>query len=371
MKSTEPYLLTPGPLTTSLSVKKAMMYDWGSWDSDFRAMTYELRKRLLKILNNKTGTFECIPIQGSGTYAVEAMLSSLVSPSEKVLVLANGAYGVRAAQILKYLDRPFTIIDKGDYSPPRSIDIKTAIDLDPDITHVFVVHCETSSGILNPINEISEVTASMGRKLLIDSMSAFGAINPSSQIEFDALASSANKCLEGVPGFGYVFVKRDTILVSKGKSTSLSLDLYEQWNTMESSGQWRFTPPTHVVAAFLEALDLYEKEGGLKARKKRYEKNRDTLVTGMRQLGFQTLLRSEWLSPVIVTFLCPGHPSFDFTLFYEHMKHNGFIIYPGKLTTIDSFRIGCIGAIDDCVMRKVIEAVKSALIKMGIADGSP
>ena len=371
MKSTDPYLLTPGPLTTSLPVKKAMMHDWGSWDSNFRTMTYELRKRLVKILDNKKATFECIPIQGSGTYAVEAMLNSLTSPAEKILVLANGAYGLRAAQILEYLGRPFQTIDKGDYSPPRAVDVITAIKSDPDITHVFVVHCETSSGILNPINEIAEATASMGRKLFIDSMSAFGAINPSPQIEFEALASSANKCLEGVPGFGYVFVKNETILESKGKSSSLSLDLYEQWKTMESSGQWRFTPPTHVVAAFLEALNHHEKEGGIKARCNRYIKNRDTLVAGMRQLGFKTLLQSQWLSPIIVTFLCPGHENFNFTPFYEHMKQNGFIIYPGKLTTVDSFRIGCIGAIDEYVMRKVIEAVKSSLIKMGIVDGGP
>ncbi|MEE3233079.1 MAG: 2-aminoethylphosphonate--pyruvate transaminase [Candidatus Latescibacterota bacterium] len=372
MNSTEPYLLTPGPLTTSRQVKEAMLRDWGSWDTDFRAMTSELRKRLLAILDSKTEDYECIPIQGSGTYAVEAMLSSLVSPKEKVLVLANGAYGLRAAQILEYLNRPFQIIDKGDYSPPRGIDVKKAIDIDPNISHIFVVQCETSSGILNPVEEIAEVTYSMGKKLLIDSMSAFGAISLSpSEIEFEAFTSSANKCLEGVPGFGFVFVKKRTIRASKGNSSSLSLDLFEQWSTMQKSGQWRFTPPTHVIAAFLEALRIHEKEGGIKARGDRYKKNRDILVSGMRQLGFKTLLDSEWLSPIIVTFLCPGHQGFNFTLFYEHMKENGFIIYPGKLTNVDSFRIGCIGAIDEFVMRRVIQAVESAIIKMGIPDGSP
>lgn len=260
----EPYLLTPGPLTTAYSVKQAMLRDWGSWDDDFRAMTAELRRRLIALAGDTKGEFDCVPIQGSGTYVVEAMLSSLVPREGKVLVLANGAYGMRAAQTLQYLGREHSVINKGDYMPPRGDEVAAALDADPRITHVFVAHCETSSGILNPVNEISQVVYSKGRKLLIDSMSAFGAIPLDVyDIRYEAMVSSANKCIEGVPGFGFIIARKSELEAAKGRSHSISLDVYEQWQTMEKTGQWRFTPPTHVVAAFIKALKIHEEEAAL------------------------------------------------------------------------------------------------------------
>ncbi|MVA98083.1 2-aminoethylphosphonate--pyruvate transaminase [Nitratireductor sp. CAU 1489] len=368
----EPYLLTPGPLTTSFAVKQAMLRDWGSWDGDFRAMTADLRRRLLALTGDAKAEFDCVPIQGSGTFCVEAMLGSFVPRDGKVLVLANGAYGLRAAQIMQYLGRAHTLIDKGDYLPPRGEEVAAALDADPAITHVIAIHCETSSGILNPVAEISRAVYASGRKLLVDSMSAFGAIPLDvNEIRYEAMVSSANKCIEGVPGFGFVIARKSELEAAKGRSHSLSLDVHAQWATMEKTGQWRFTPPTHVVAAFLEALRAHEAEGGVAARGARYLKNRDVMVAGMRQLGFETLLSERWLSPIIVTFFCPAHANFSFQRFYELMKDKGFVIYPGKLTVVESFRIGCIGRMNEDVMRRVVEAARQSLSQMDVSDAAP
>ena len=368
----EPYLLTPGPLTTSIEVKRAMLRDWGSWDEDFRTLTADLRRRLLALLGPGSNAFECVLMQGSGTFGVEAMLGTFLPRDGKVLVLSNGAYGLRAAEAARYLGRQFSVIDKGDYLPPRGEDVSAAIAADPAITHVMAIHCETSSGILNPIAEIATATKAAGKKLLIDSMSAFGAIDlRPDEISFEAVVSSANKCIEGVPGFSFVLARRDALEATKGNAHSLSLDLHAQWSAMEASGQWRFTPPTHAVAAFIEALRAHEAEGGVAARGQRYANNRDVLVSGMRKIGFETLLDASWLSPIIVTFFNPADPKFDFGHFYELMKRQGYIIYPGKLTVADSFRIGCIGRIDTAVMEGVVTAAGAALVEMGVVDAAP
>ncbi len=367
----EPYLLTPGPLTTAYSVKQAMLRDWGSWDGDFRAMTAELRTRLLAMCGDSDGALDCVPMQGSGTFAVEAMLG-MIPRDARVLVLANGAYGQRIAQTLRYLGRDMQVIDKGDYMPPRGDEVAAALAADASISDVVVVHCETSSGILNPIEEIADAVNAAGRRLWIDSMSAFGALPLEfDRVRYEGFVSSANKCIEGVPGFGFVIARKNALERARGNSHSLALDVHAQWEYMNRTGQWRFTPPTHVVAAFLKALELHAAEGGVAGRSARYARNRDVMVAGMRDLGFETLLDARWLSPIIVTFFNPAHPAFDFTRFYELMKARGFIIYPGKLTVVDSFRIGCIGQMDEDVMRKVVEAAAAALAEMGVDDAAP
>jgi 2-aminoethylphosphonate-pyruvate transaminase len=370
----EPYLLTPGPLTTSYDVKQAMLRDWGSWDDDFRTMTAELRRRLVDLVASGPAAdlFDCVPMQGSGTFVVEAMLGSFVPREGTALVLANGAYGQRIAQTLDYLGRQYRLIDKGDYLPPRGDEVAEVLDADPAISHVVVVHCETSSGILNPVEEIAEAVAMRGRRLLIDSMSALGALPlDAGTTPFEAVVSSANKCIEGVPGFGFVVARKDALHAAEGRSHSLSLDLHAQWAHMEKSGQWRFTPPTHAVAAFLRALDEHRAEGGAPGRLARYTANRDALVSGMRGLGFETLLDKRWLSPVIVTFFNPADPAFAFQRFYDLMKAKGFIIYPGKLTVVESFRIGCIGRLDAKVMGRVVAAVRESLAEMGVKSAAP
>jgi 2-aminoethylphosphonate-pyruvate transaminase len=264
------------------------------------------------------------------------------------------------------------VLDKGDYLPPRGSEIERMLDADPSITHVVAVHCETSSGILNPIEEIAAATAKKGRKLLIDSMSAFGAVPLDVRhLQCEAFVSSANKCIEGVPGFGFVIARKSALQEAKGRSHSLSLDVYDQWDVMNRTGQWRFTPPTHTVAAFIEALRLHAIEGGQPGRLARYANNRDVLVAGMQELGFEPLLDAHWRSPIIVTFFAPANPAFRFEQFYELMKQQGFIIYPGKLTVVDSFRVGCIGQVDADVMRRVVVASAQALRTMGVEHAAP
>ncbi|MCB1771038.1 MAG: 2-aminoethylphosphonate--pyruvate transaminase [Candidatus Competibacteraceae bacterium] len=368
----EPYLLTPGPLTTSLAVKQAMLRDWGSWDHDFNDLTASICWRLLRVAHAED-RFVCVPLQGSGTYAVEATLATLVPHDGKALVLMNGAYGQRMAKIMRYLNRPLVTLDMGDYLPPPPARVDEMLADDPAITHVAVVHCETSSGILNPVEEIAEVVvARRGRRLIIDAMSAFGALPfDARQLPCDAIVASANKCFEGVPGFGFALINQQILEECAGNAHSLSLDLYDQWRYMERTRQWRFTPPTHTVAAFAQALDEHEIEGGVTGRLARYSANRDLLVSGMRAMWFHTLLSDRWLSPIIVTFHSPGDPRFDFPTFYGLIKEQGFIIYPGKLTEVESFRIGCIGQLFAEQMRGVLAAVRTALDEMEIPDGTP
>jgi len=372
------WLLTPGPLTTSPLVRNAMLRDWGSRDMDFRQLTASVREQLLGLIgadaavSDDEQAFECVPLQGSGTYVMEAMLGSFVPVDGKSLVLVNGAYGRRIATTLDYLGREHVILDKGDYLPPRGDEIGTILDRDPAITHVIAVHCETSSGILNPIEEISATVYARGRKLLIDSMSALGALPLSvDQVRFEAVASSANKCIEGVPGFGYVLARRSELKAAQGRSHSLSLDVHAQWQHMEKTGQWRFTPPTHTVAAFAKALELHTEEGGVAGRLARYRKNCHTLVSHMRQAGFVTLLDGAWQAPVIVAFFTPADPAFVFADFYSRLKARGFVIYPGKLTAVDSFRMGCMGCFDDSIMAAAAAAAAEVLVDMGVASPVP
>ena len=370
-QNAEPLLLTPGPLTTSRRTKEAMLRDWGSRDSAFISMTGEIRARLLNMAGGE-GQFECIPMQGSGTFAVESMIGTLVPKDGKALVLANGSYGKRAAAILNKIGRAHSVIDKGDYLPPRETDVTAALTADPSITHVIAIHCETSSGILNPIAELADATRSAGCRLLVDSMSAFGAIPIDAEdLPCEAMVSSSNKCLEGAPGFGFVIADTNALEMAADNCHSLSLDAHAQLTGFNRNGQWRFTPPTHVVAAFLEALRQHEQEGGVAGRNRRYSRNRDVLVSEMRALGFETLLSDEWLSPIIVTFFNPADPAFDFRCFYELIRQRGFLIYPGKLTETDSFRIGCVGHLDEDAMRGVCVAIREALGELGVRDARP
>ncbi|WP_223538875.1 2-aminoethylphosphonate--pyruvate transaminase [Pseudomonas sp. BF-R-12] len=363
----EPYLLTPGPLTTSKATKEAMLRDWGSWDGAFNQVTAEVRKSLLGMAGVQDDSFACVPLQGSGSYSVEAALATAIPRDGKALVLMNGAYGQRATKTLEYLGRAYITLDKGDYLPPLPDEVDALLKANPDVTHVFLVHCETSSGILNPLREIADVVKAHGKSLIIDAMSTFGAVPVTvKEIAFDVLVSSANKCIEGIPGFGFVIIRRSVLESAKGRANSLSLDLYEQWVYMERTGQWRFTPPTHSVVAFHKALEQHTMEGGVQGRQARYTRNRDVLVTGMRELGFRTLLEDCWLSPIITTFFCPEHPNFEFMRFYDELKTRQFIIYPGKLTVADSFRIGCIGQIDEHIVHQLLRAIADSLVAMGV-----
>jgi len=269
---TNPILLTPGPLTTSSRTKEAMLSDWGSWDASFNQLTASVCHDILEIVNGQA-SHVCVPMQGSGTFSVEAALGTLVPKTGKVLVPANGAYCQRIARILGYLHREVMVLEHGEDEPANPARIEAALKADPSITHVAVVHCETSAGILNPLHDIALVVAQQNRRLIVDAMSSFAAIPIDMTVTpIDALIAASGKCLEGVPGMGFVLVRQEVLEASKGNSHSLALDLYDQWVYMQKTGQWRYTPPTHVVAALRAAIDQFQEEGGISARSERYQK---------------------------------------------------------------------------------------------------
>lgn len=366
----DPFLLTPGPLTTSRSVKEAMVHDWGSRDAEFLRINREVLDRLPAIANAEA-THVTVPVQGSGTFAVEAMLTSLVPPDGEVLLLVNGAYGHRAKRILDIALRRALVHETAEDTPPDLAEVERILVATPSITHVFAVHCETTSGILNPVAQIGALAAKHGKSFLLDSMSAFGALPlDANAVHADAIAASSNKCIEGVPGLGFVLCRRDVLAQAKGNATTLVLDLHDQWQAFEKTGQYRFTPPIHVIVAFHQALTEFLAEGGQPGRGGRYAANCRILVDGMRALGFRPLLPDALQAPIIVTFHMPKDPRFVFQRFYDSLKDRGYVIYPGKLTVADSFRIGCIGHLGRAEMEGALGAVREALGEFGMTDAA-
>jgi len=344
-----------------------MLHDWGSWDGAFNTITRELCEQLVAIAHGED-THVCVPLQGSGTFSVEAALGTMVPKHGKVLVPNNGAYCARILKILGYLGRAAVELKIPEDEPASAQAIEAALIADPWITHVAQVHCETGTGILNPLPEIAAAVARQGRRLIVDAMSTFGAIEiDSRRMPFDALIAASGKCLEGVPGMGFVIANRTMLEHSVGNSHSLAMDLHDQWMYMQKTTQWRFTPPTHVVAALHAALAQYQAEGGLAARAARYSGNAQVLIDGMGKLGLKSFLRPEVQAPIILTFHAPDDAHYDFKTFYERVRAKGFILYPGKLTQVETFRVGCIGALDRNDMRKVVDAIAATLDEMGVA----
>lgn len=367
-----PYLLTPGPLTTSRTVKLAALADWGSRDVEFLNLVQEIRDGL-KRLAHCDEDFACVIMQGSGTFAIEAALGSFCpAKRKKTLVVANGVYGDKAAQILERIGRPHIKIDKGDSKSPNASEVAATLDGDRNISHVWIVHCETTSGIVNPIAEIAREVKSRGRVFMVDAMSSFGAL-PLHMVEdgIDVMVSSSNKCIEGIPGFSYVICKNDHLLQSEGQSHSIVLDLFEQWKGLESNGQFRFTPPTHALVAFRQAMRELEEEGGVAARGARYKRNADVLLTRLRAMGFVPLLIDNEMGPIIQTILSPADVKFDFELFYNGLRQRGFAIYPGILAKRPSFRIGTIGQLSEKVMMQVVVAIEQVMNELGVRDFAP
>ncbi len=362
----DPLLLTPGPLTTSEGVKKAMLRDFGSRDGEFIEMNVRVRKKLAAIAEAEE-THVCVPVQGSGTFAVEATLGTLVPKNGKLLILINGAYGKRSVKIMQYMNRAHTALESAEDQAPDLEALDRTLASDSAITHVVAVHCETTTGILNPIAEIAEIVARHKRSLIVDAMSAFGAIPLSARkIRFDAVIASSNKCLQGVPGMGFAIIDREALGKCAGNAHALSLDLYDQWVAMEKNNQWRFTAPTHVIAAFDTAIAEFEAEGGVAARHRRYSNNCRILVDGMRKMGLATFLPDRLQAPIIVTFHTPKDPAFHFQKFYDSLRDKGYVIYPGKLTTGDTFRIGCIGNLSADDMKGALAAIRKTFSEMGV-----
>jgi len=371
LASRDPILLTPGPLTTSLATKTAMLRDWGSWDASFNAVTAEIRRKLLDVVHGHD-SHVCVPMQGSGTFSVEAAVNTLVPRDGHVLVLINGAYGQRMARLTTMMGRRVSTFVTAEDVPTTPADVDRLLGADTSITHVGLIHCETSTGILNPLAAIAEVVARHRRRLIVDAMSSFGALSIDARaVPFDAVIAASGKCIEGPPGMGFVIARRESLEAAAGNCSSLALDLHDQWAYMEKTTQWRYTPPTHVVVAFNAALDQFVAEGGQRARLARYARNCETLIAGMRALGFRPFLDSAIQAPIIVTFHAPADPRYEFKAFYANVRERGFILYPGKLTQVETFRVGCIGAIGAEEMRQAVHAIADALRDLGIRDIAP
>jgi 2-aminoethylphosphonate-pyruvate transaminase len=362
--SAEPLLLTPGPLTTSLSTRQAMLRDFGSRDTVFIRLTEELRRRLLAVANGLE-SHVCVPLQGSGTFIVEATIATLIGPDDNLLVLVNGSYGERMVAIARRLGRRVKCLSWPEDRPICPDLLERALDQDPAISHVAMVHCETTTGLLNPLAETAAVAAHRGKTLLVDAMSSFGALPIDlRRMPMTAVMASSNKCLEGVPGLGYALIERTALAGSSGNCPSLSLDLHDQWRGFEANGQWRFTPPVQVVAALVAALRQLEAEGGPEARLRRYRANFDILAAGMAGLGFPLYLDRTVQAPIIATFRHPPGDWFRFDRFYDGLAVRGFLIYPGKLSKAESFRIGCIGAVEPADFRRLVAAIRDVVEEM-------
>ena len=353
-----PYLLlTPGPLSTSKGVRNALLRDWCTWDADYNEdIVQNIRRRLVALATGSAKDYTAVLMQGSGSFAVEATMGSVVPRGGKALIISNGAYGKRIVQIAEVLGLNFIEYSLPETEAPEPDRIAALLNGNPDVTHVAMVHCETTTGMLNPLEEMSRVVKLRGKVFIVDAMSSFGGIPiDAKELGIDYLISSSNKCIQGVPGFGFVVARTEALSECEGVARSLCLDLYSQWKEMDKTGKWRFTSPTHVVRAFFQALDEMEAEGGVEARHARYTENQRLLVDGMARLGFKALLPAGLQSPIITSFLYPS-PDFDFKAFYERMKARGFVLYPGKISQADTFRIGNIGDVCPEDIKRLIEA---------------
>ena len=359
-------LFTPGPLNTSELTKKSTLIDLGSRDKDFIKINESLFSYILRLGHAGKG-YICLPIQGSGTFCLEATLSTLLSNKSKILILTNGAYGNRIINICKKIKKKYVAL-KFNENETISIDkIQKTLKQNKFISHIALVHCETSSGILNSLNEISSFCKKYKKKLIVDAMSSFGGIEINiKKNNIEALVSSANKCLEGIPGFSFSIIKKKSLYKSKTNAHSLSLDLFDQWKGFLKNGQWRFTPPTHSIVALSSALEQLKKEGGITNRNKRYKKNYQTLINGMNKMGFKSYLDNNLHSPIIVSFKMPKNQKFNFNFFYNNLSKLGFVIYPGSITNQKTFRIGCIGNIYPKHIKMLLKAIEKTLLKMHI-----
>ena len=360
-------LFTPGPLTTSQTVKQAMLRDLGSRDGEFIGLVKEIRDKLVELGQADPDQYTAVLLQGSGTFGLEAVVSSTIPPDGKLLVIINGAYGKRLAKIASVLKIDTITLEYPENTTPNLREITDALQADKKIACVSVVHCETTTGIINPIEDIGEAAAKSGATYFVDAMSSFGAVPIDlAGCHIDYLVSSANKCIEGVPGFSFVLCQLDSLKKTAGFARSVSFDLLDQYQGFERNGQFRFTPPTHALAAFRQALAELELEGGVPGRAKRYRSNYEILVAGMREMGFREYLKPEDQGYIITSFLYPDDPKFSFEKFYEGLNQKDDVIYPGKVSDADCFRIGNIGRIFESDIRALLAAIRETLDEMGV-----
>ena len=363
-------ILSPGPVATSALTRQATLRDFTPNEPDLLALTAEMRERLVAIVNGRD-RYVCVPLQGVGNTANEATLGTLVPRERRLLIVNNGFYGVRLTQIAGGIGVPFVTLDLPWTAPVTAAQVDAALTADPAISHVVVCHVDTGTGLLNPIEPLSEVTRERGVALIVDAIASFGGLPIDAEaLDLEAIVVSPNKWLEGVPGIGLVVAKRAALEAAAGRSHSFCLDLHRQWRGLESDGRWRFTPPAQALAALVAALRQHAEEGQA-ARLERVRRNWRCLVGGLRALGFETYLCDEVAAPVIATFYEPADPNYDRERLFELMWQRGFVMFRGRLTKEPTFRIGCMGAIDETVMRQVVNAMEASLAAMGVRDCRP
>ena len=370
-RDTQYLLLTPGPLTTTRTVRESMMQEYSTWDVDYNGIVQSIRTRLVELATGDAAnpdTHTAVLMPGSGTFTVESVVGSVIPSDGKLLVLNNGAYGARITTIARMLKVEAVELGQAEIEPTDLGQVEQMLAGDPEITHVAMVHCETTTGMLNPVEAVGEIVRRLGRVFILDAMSSFGGIPMSMELTgAHYLISSANKCIQGVPGFGFVVADRAMLEATEGWSRSHSLDLFDQWREMETNGgKWRFTSPTHVVSAFARALDELKDEGGIEARHTRYVANQKTMVKGMRALGFRTLLGDDLQSPIITSFYYPDSAEFEFQKFYDALKSRGFVIYPGKVSHAQCFRIGSIGDVQPEDMTGLVGRISEVIDELGV-----
>jgi 2-aminoethylphosphonate-pyruvate transaminase len=346
-----------------------MLRDLGSRDSEFIGLVKEIRDNLVELGQGDPDQYTAVLLQGSGTFGLEAVLASTIPSDGKLFVIINGAYGKRLAKIASVLKIDTITLEYPENATPNLREIEDVMKTEQKIACVSVVHCETTTGIMNPIKEIGELVAPSGAKYFVDAMSSFGAVPIHlAGCHIDYLISSANKCIEGVPGFSFILCKLNSLKACAGYARSVSLDLLDQYEGFEKNGQFRFTPPTHALVAFRQALRELDLEGGILARAERYRNNYETLVAGMREMGFREYLKPEDQGYIITSFLYPDDPSFSFEKFYEGLNKKDYVIYPGKVSDADCFRIGNIGRIFDPDVRALLAAIRETIDEMGVKN---
>ncbi|WP_118988029.1 2-aminoethylphosphonate--pyruvate transaminase [Photorhabdus sp. CRCIA-P01] len=350
-------LFTPGPSNTSDRVRAALTCDIGTRTPQMKALTQRLRQQIAEVANCG-GDFSVVPLQGSGTFAVEAMLTSLLPTGESCLILVNGPYGERMVDICQIYELPHHVLYTDPLKPISVTDVVDYLESHPDIASLALIHFETGIGILNPLAALLELAEQRGKSVFVDSMSAFGLLPISfTSPALQAVAASSNKILHGAPGLGFV-IARSSALEQPRLRRTLSLNLQAQYHGFQHDGMWRFTPPVQVIAALSCAISEYMQQGGQAARLRRYQQIASRVIGGLAQWGIQPLVTEIYGAPVITTFVLPFSSNvLSARLLSERLLSYQLVIYPSQVSEVNSFRIGFIGELTDHDVDRLIAAI--------------
>ena len=371
-----PLLLIPGPVSTSAAVKAAMAQDFAPWDGSFRPLYAEVRERVLALAGVGEDSHTVLPLQGCGHFAMEAAIRSLVPPHDggKLLIPVTGSYAVRMARLAREAGRHVVElpIPAGLPADPQAVAARLAADA--AITHVGQVYSETSTGLVHPVAAVGEAVRAAGRHMIVDAVSAFGALplDLAAQPEIAAVVFTSNKCLEGMPGLSFTVARRERLAQAiVAGSWSFDLADIDRHASGHGYGSFRFTPPAQVLAAFLVALREHAAEGGRPARLARYAANAAALYDGMLAIGLRPYLRRELQGPIVLNVHAPDDPAWSLQDFVDGCNRRGFVISNFYDTAAPSFRVGCIGGVAPDDMRRFVAAVHDTLHAMGVRHRAP